>query len=292
MRLKDKVAVITGGAGGMGLSTAMRFLAEGARVVIADFNTANGEAALAQAREQGLGEAARFIRTDVAREADVKAMIECAMDEFGRLDIIFNNAGVGGAIGPVWELEEEEWDYTFDVLVKGVFFGIKHGTRALRQQQQGGSIINTASIAGISGGCGPLAYSAAKAAVINLSKAAAGQLAPDRIRVNAICPGFILTGLTRSERQTLEEAGRHLDGMQPWPDHGKGDDIAGTALFLASDDARFVSGEAIVVDGALTAIGPDLWQRFGIPREAQMEKARINRGTTGEGNRTRTLKGE
>lgn len=292
MRLKDKVAVVTGGAGGMGLSTVTRFLAEGARVVIADFNAANGEVALGQARAQGWGEAARFIRTDVAREADVKAMIECAMDEFGRLDIIFNNAGVGGAIGPVWELEEEEWDYTFDVLVKGVFFGIKHATRALRQQQQGGSIINTASIAGISGGCGPLAYSAAKAAVINLSKAAAAQLAPDRIRVNAICPGFILTGLTRSERQTLEEAGRHLDGMQPWPDHGKGDDIAGTALFLASDDARFVSGEAIVVDGALTAIGPDLWQRFGIPREAQMEKARLNRGTTGEGNRTRTLKGE
>ena len=290
MRLQNKVAVITGGASGMGQSTVHRFLAEGARVVIADFNTANGEATMAEVRARGCEGNARFLRTDVAREADVAAAVQCALDTFGRLDVIFNNAGVGGAIGPVWELEEEEWDYTFDVLVKGVFFGVKHATRAFRQQGAGGSIINTASIAGISGGCGPLAYSAAKAAVVNLSKAAAQQLAPDRVRVNAICPGFILTGLTRSQQVSMEEAGRHLDGLQPWPDHGTGDDIAGTALFLASDDSRFISGEAIVVDGALTAIGPDLWQRFGIPRERDMEKARVNRGTTGEGNITRSLK--
>jgi NAD(P)-dependent dehydrogenase (short-subunit alcohol dehydrogenase family) len=289
MRLKDKVAVVTGGASGMGQSTVFRFLAEGARVVIADFNAENGTATLAEAHTRGQGDAARFVRVDVAREADVQAMIQCALDEFGRLDIIFNNAGVGGAIGPVWELEEDEWDYTFDVLVKGVFFGVKHASRVFRRQGQGGSIINTASIAGLSGGCGPLAYSAAKAAVVNLSRAAAQQLAPDRIRVNAICPGFILTGLTRSQQVSMEEAGRHLDGLQPWPDHGTGDDIAGTALFLASEDSRFVSGEAIVVDGALTAIGPDLWQRFGIPRERDMEKTRLNRGTTGEGNRTRSL---
>ncbi len=292
MRLQDKVAIVTGGAGGMGQATVARFLAEGARVVIADFNAASGQATLDMARQAGHADAARFIRTDVAREADIKAMIECAMSEFGRLDILFNNAGVGGAIGPVWEIEEEEWDYTFDVLVKGVFFGIKHGTRVLRQQQQGGSIINTASVAGLSGGCGPLAYSAAKAAVVNLSRAAAVQLAPDRIRVNAICPGFILTGLTHSAQVSLEEAGRHLDGLQPWPEHGTGADIAGTALFLASDDSRFVTGDAIVVDGALTAIGPDVWQRFGLPREAAMQKTRMNRGTTGEGNTTRSLKAE
>lgn len=292
MRLQDKVAIVTGGAGGMGQATVARFLAEGARVVIADFNAASGQATFDMARQAGHADAARFIRTDVAREADIKAMIECAMSEFGRLDILFNNAGVGGAIGPVWEIEEEEWDYTFDVLVKGVFFGIKHGTRVLRQQQQGGSIINTASVAGLSGGCGPLAYSAAKAAVVNLSRAAAVQLAPDRIRVNAICPGFILTGLTHSAQVSLEEAGRHLDGLQPWPEHGTGADIAGTALFLASDDSRFVTGDAIVVDGALTAIGPDVWQRFGLPREAAMQKTRMNRGTTGEGNTTRSLKAE
>ncbi|MGD9603567.1 MAG: SDR family NAD(P)-dependent oxidoreductase [Gammaproteobacteria bacterium] len=290
MRLAGKVAVVTGGASGMGQATVRRFLAEGAKVVIADFNAANGEETLAAARAAGHGEHARFVRADVAKEADVKAMIDCAVEEFGRLDVMFNNAGVGGAIGPVWELEEAEWDYTFDVLVKGVFFGIKHAARVLRRQGQGGAIINTASVAGLSGGCGPLAYSAAKAAVVNLTRSAAVQLTPERIRVNAICPGFILTGLTRSTQVSLEEAGRHLDGLQPYPDHGTGDDIAGTALFLACDDSRFVSGESIIVDGGLTAIGPDLWQRFGIPREATMEKTRLNRGTTGEANTTRSLK--
>ncbi|NBS48977.1 MAG: SDR family NAD(P)-dependent oxidoreductase, partial [Betaproteobacteria bacterium] len=164
MRLKDKVAVITGGAGGMGLATVERFLAEGAKVVIADFNETTGAAALAGATAAGFGANARFIRCDVAKEDDVAAAVGLAVSAFGGLDIIFNNAGVGGAIGPVWELEEAEWDYTFDVLVKGVFFGIKHATRVFREQGRGGSIVNTASVAGLSGGCGPLAYSAAKAA--------------------------------------------------------------------------------------------------------------------------------
>lgn len=290
MRLKDKVAIVTGGAGGMGQATALRFLDEGARVVIADFNAATGEDTLKLAADAGHAAAARFVKVDVAKETDIVAMVECALDSFGRLDVIFNNAGVGGAMGPVWDLEEDEWDYTFDVLVKGVFFGIKHATRVFRRQGQGGNIINTASVAGLSGGCGPLAYSAAKAAVVNLSKAAAVQLAPDRIRVNAICPGFILTGLTHPHQQTLEEAGRFLDGLQPWPQHGRGADIAGTALFLASDDSAFVSGEAIIVDGALTALGPDLWARYGVPREALMTKSRLNKGTTGETSTARQLK--
>lgn len=282
MRLKDKVAVITGGAGGMGEATVWRFLAEGAKVVVADFNADNGEKLIATVAAAGHGEHTRFIKTDVACENDVKAMIECAMDGFGRLDIVFNNAGVGGVIGPLWDVEEDEWDYTFNVLAKGVFFGIKHAARALRRQGEGGSIVNTASIAGLSGGGGPLVYSAAKAAVINMSKGAAVQLSSDRIRVNAICPGFILTGLTRSPKVSLDEAGARLDGLQPWPDHGTGDDIAGTVVYLSCDDSRFVSGEAITVDGALTAIGPDIWQRFDLPYEAAMTKNRLNRGTTGE----------
>jgi NAD(P)-dependent dehydrogenase (short-subunit alcohol dehydrogenase family) len=290
MRLEGKVAVITGGAGGMGRATVLRFLSEGASVVVADFNTEQGEQTLALAKSAGHAERAVFIKTDVANEPDVKAMFECAADNFDGLDIIFNNAGVGGVIGPVWDVEEEEWDYTFDVLVKGVFFGIKHGTRALRVGGQGGSIINTASVAGLSGGCGPLVYSSAKAAVINLTKGASVQLSPERIRVNAICPGFILTGLTQSPKLTEEQAGTHLDGMQPWPDHGTGDDIAGTAVFLASDDSRFITGEAITVDGGLTAIGPDLWNRFGQPYEATMTKNRLTRGTTGERNVVRDVK--
>ncbi|HJP34654.1 MAG TPA: SDR family oxidoreductase [Gammaproteobacteria bacterium] len=290
MRLKDKVAVVTGGAGGMGQATVLRFLDEGAKVVLADFNAEQGEATLAMAADAGHADNVRFVRTDVAVEADVVAMIDCATTVFGRLDIVFNNAGVGGVMGPVWDVEEDEWDYTFDVLVKGVFFGIKHAARALRAQGEGGAILNTASVAGLSGGCGPLAYSAAKAAVINMSKAASVQLAPDRIRVNAICPGFILTGLTRSPKVSMEEAGAHLDGKQPWPDHGTGEDIAGTAVYLASEDSRFVSGETITVDGGLTAIGPDLWHRFAQPYERDMTKNRLNRGTTGEQTVVREVK--
>lgn len=288
MKLKDKVAVITGGASGMGQATALRFLNEGARVLVADYNEQSGKETLALAKDAGYAEKIRFVRTDVAKESDVQAMIACAVSEFGRLDIVFNNAGVGGAIGPVWDIEEKEWDYTFDVLVKGVFFGIKHAARVMRKQGQGGVIINTASTAGLSGGSGPLVYSAAKAAVINLTKAAAVQLAPDRIRVNAICPGGILTGLTNQGNP--EAAVKVLEKMQPWPDYGKGEHIAGAALFLASDDAGFVTGEALVVDGGLTAIGPDMWRRFGIPQEAQAHRSRVNRGSTGEATTARSVK--
>jgi NAD(P)-dependent dehydrogenase (short-subunit alcohol dehydrogenase family) len=289
MRLENKVAIVTGGAGGMGRSTVMRFLKEGAKVVIADYNAASGAETLAEITGLGYKDSAHFIKTDVASELDIKAMVECAVDNFGRVDIMFNNAGVGGVVGPVWDLQVEEWDYTFDVLVKGVFLGIKHAAKIMRTQGDGGVIINTASVAGLSGGCGPLSYSAAKAAVVNLTKAAAVQLAPDRIRVNAICPGFILTGLTHSKHDSLEQAGKRMDSTQPFPDHGTGEDIAGTALFLATEDSRFVNGEAIVVDGALTAIGPDMWQRWGVPYERDMTSNVVNKGTTGDKNTRRQL---
>ena len=282
MRLANKVAVITGGGSGIGRSTVLRFLQEASKVVFADYNAESGRKVLEEAVDLGFGDHVRFIKTDVAKELDVIAMFRCAEDNFGSLDIVFNNAGVGGAIGPVWELDIEDWDYTFDVLVKGVFLGIKHGSKVLRKQGRGGAIINTASIAGISGGCGPLSYSAAKAAVINLTRSASVQLAPDRIRVNAICPGFILSGLTASKNQPIEESAAKLDTKQPYPDYGTGDDIAGTALFLASDDSRFVNGEAIIVDGALTALGPDLWQRWEMPYEREMTRNIVNRGSTGE----------
>jgi NAD(P)-dependent dehydrogenase (short-subunit alcohol dehydrogenase family) len=289
MRLADKVAVVTGGGGGMGRATVMRFLREGAKVVIADFNAESGADTLAEIERLGMAGAAQFIRTDVVKESDVKAMVECATDSFGRLDIVFNNAGIGGAIGPVWEMEVDEWDYTFDVLVKGVMLGIKHGSRVLRAQGTGGAIVNTASIAGMSGGCGPLSYSAAKAAVINLTRSAAVQLAPDRVRVNAICPGLILTGLTHAAHKDINETREKMDAAQPYPDHGTGDDIAGAALYLASDDARFVNGEALVVDGGLTAIGPEIWQRWGNPYERDMTKHYLNKGTTGEQSTQRKL---
>ena len=280
MRLKDRVAVITGGASGMGRATALRFLAEGASVVIADYNAETGATALKEAADQGFGERSRFARTDVAVEDQVENMIGAAIDAFGHLDIVFNNAGVGGAIGPLSATRVEDWDYTFDVLVKGVFLGIKHAARFMQAQGRGGAIINTASIAGLSGDAGPIAYSAARAAVINLTRGAAVELAPERIRVNAICPGFIATPLAEQGRPESTRAA--FAKSQPWPDYGRGEHIAGAALFLASEDAEFVTGEALIVDGGLSAAGPELSKKFGHISARGSRKAGITRGSTGE----------
>ena len=287
MRLKGRVAVITGGASGMGLASVMRFLAEGAQVVIADYNSETGEAAIKDAISTGFGDAVSFIRTDVAREEDVIAMLDHAVDRFGRLDVVFNNAGVGGAIGPLTDTSVEDWDYTFDVLAKGVFLGIKHAARILRRQDTGGSIINTASIAGLSGDGGPLVYSAAKAAVINLTMSAAVELAPDLIRVNAICPGFIATPL--AEGGDPEGTRTRFAESQPWPEFGQGDHIAGAALFLASDDSLFVTGEKLVVDGGLTAAGPEITKKFPRTSARNAKVAGVTKGSTGAANELRRL---
>jgi NAD(P)-dependent dehydrogenase (short-subunit alcohol dehydrogenase family) len=280
MRLQHKVAVITGGASGMGLATAHRFLHEGARVVIADYNATAGAAVVEDLAREGYEESVSFVQTDVAREQDIEAMLAHAESCFGGLDILFNNAGVGGAIGPLTETAVEDWDYTFDVLAKGVFLGIKHGARMMRSVGRGGSIINTASIAGLSGDGGPLVYSAAKAAVINLTQSAAVELAPDRIRVNAICPGFIATPL--ADGGDPEATRRAFAKVQPWPEYGTGEHIAGAALFLASDDAAFVTGEKLVVDGGLTAAGPELTKTFPKSSARNARVAGITRGSTGE----------
>jgi NAD(P)-dependent dehydrogenase (short-subunit alcohol dehydrogenase family) len=219
------------------------------------------------------------VKVDVAAEDDVTAMIATAVGEFGQLDILFNNAGVGGAFGPVTELHVEDWDYTFDVLVRGVFLGIKHGARQMLSQGWGGSIINTASLAGFSGGAGPLCYSTAKAAVLNLTRAAALELAPQRIRVNAICPGAILTPLMHGGRP--EQAAESMRPFVPWPELGQPDDIAGAALFYASDDAGYVTGDAMLVDGGMAAAGPGATVRGGL-EGAPPGFVGANRGTTGE----------
>jgi NAD(P)-dependent dehydrogenase (short-subunit alcohol dehydrogenase family) len=290
-RLDGKVAVITGGASGMGRATVLRFLDEGARVVVADLNETTGAETVELARARDAGDRVCFVRTDVSQEEQVEAMIARAVSEYGRLDCVFNNAGIGGAIGSTLETEVEDWDFTFAVLVRGVFLGIKHGARAMVEHGRGGSIINTASVAGLSGGAGPVAYSAAKAAVINLSRATAVELAERRIRVNAICPGGILTPLLH--RGNEEPMKQRLEGFQPWPAVGQGEHIAGAALFLASEDSEFVTGEALVVDGGLVAMGPNL------PGRARQENQAaafgfvgVDKGTTGEAPVVRRLGGE
>ena len=278
-RLDGKVAVITGGGNGIGRATVLRFPEEGARVVVAALNEQTGSETLALAKQAGAGSRARFIRADVAREADVEAAVALATKDFGRLDVMFNNAGVAGAFGPITYITEEDWNYTFDVLVKGVFFGMKHAARVLKAQGSGGVIVSTASIAGLSGGDGPQAYSASKAAVINLTRAVAVELAPQRIRVNAICPGGILTPLIH--RGNAEAMRPVLEKFQPWPEAGQPEHIAGAALFLASDDATFVTGEALVVDGGARGAGSNAIQNLGGGAMASMG-AGVDRGTTGQ----------
>jgi NAD(P)-dependent dehydrogenase (short-subunit alcohol dehydrogenase family) len=285
-RLAGKVAVITGGASGMGRATALRFCAEGAKVVIGDMNEAHGKETVEEAGEAGYGDAFHFVRTDVAREDDVVALLDAAVDQFGRLDVVFNNAGVGGAIGPITDVRVEDWDYTVGVLLTGVMLGIKHGARILKAQGEGGSIINTASVAGVGGGCGPHAYSAAKSAVINLTRTTSSELAEHRIRVNAICPGAINTPLINLGNP--EAMGQMFDGVQPWPTHGTGADIAALATFLGSDESSFVTGEHIVIDGGLTSAGPGLMRNMAGPMSGV---AGVTRGNTGEESEFREIEG-
>jgi len=282
-KLEGKVAVITGGANGVGRDTALRFLDEGARVVIADLNERNAGAVLERAAQAGQAAAIRFIRTDVAEERDVVAMLQCALDAYGRLDCVFNNAGIGGAFGPITETRVEDWDYTLGVLLRGVFLGMKHAARILESQGQGGAIISTASVAGYAGGGGAHCYSAAKAAIINLTRSVAVELAPHRIRVNAVAPGPLLTDLFH--RGNAAAAERVILERQPWPDAAQPSDVAGVVLFLAGADAALVTGETILVDGGLLARGPAL---FGDgERNLLLKAAGLDQGSTGKGSEVR-----
>jgi NAD(P)-dependent dehydrogenase (short-subunit alcohol dehydrogenase family) len=261
----------------MGRATVLRFLAEGAKVVVADLNEANGQEVLAIAKAQGHGDDVTFVRCDVANEAFVAEMVAEAVKRFGRLDIAYLNAGVGGAFGPIAETSVEDWDYTFAVLARSVFLGMKHTSQAMRKLGHGGVILVTASIAGMVGGGGSHAYSAAKAAVISLIENVAAELGPHRIRVVGIAPGVISTPLVhRGRPEKFQKQFSH----QPWPDRGEPDVIADVAAFLVSDEARFITGETIKVDGGLLAQGIALW---GMGRDNTfLRSAGVNRGTTGE----------
>ncbi len=245
--MEGKVAVVTGGASGIGEATVRLFVKEGARVVIADMQRERGENLAAE-----LGDSAQFVEVEVRQEDQVKAAIDTAVDSWGRLDCIFNNAGFGGVLGPVEDIPVEEFDMSFDVLVRGVFLGMKHAIPIMKKQGSG-SIINTGSIAAVTAGRGPLIYSVCKAAVVQMSKVTAMSLGEHSIRVNAICPGYIATPLsTNTVGRPEEKIEERLQGMafqQPIPRVGRPDDIANMALYLASDRGSFITGQAIVVDG-------------------------------------------
>jgi NAD(P)-dependent dehydrogenase (short-subunit alcohol dehydrogenase family) len=260
-RLAGKVALITGGCSGIGLGTVELFVAEGAQVVAADLQADKGAAL-----EARFGDKVRFAKCDVTSEADIEAAVGLAVSAFGGLDILSNNAGAGGTMGGVEDMTAAEWDRTFALLVRGPMLGMKHAVPVMKARG-GGSIINTASIAGLQAGWGPLAYSTAKCAVIHLSKVASAELAPQRIRVNAICPGLIATSIFGASLglpiavadQMAARVAEVAPAMQPIPKAGVPDDIAQMALFLGSDASSFVTGGHFVVDGGITIGSRHAW---------------------------------
>ena len=253
-RLEGKTVVITGGASGIGEATVRLFATEGARVMVADILDAEGKALASE-----LGNSVRFRHTDVCKEADVQAVVDSAVDEFGRLDCIFNNAGSGRRPSVIDEIPLEEYEAHMAVLQLGVFLGIKHAAHAMKKQGSG-SIINTASVAGLQTGYGNILYSTAKAAVIHMTRCAAVELGESGIRVNCICPGAIVTpifgkamGLSQADAaQKLDGLKEHFASVQPLHRAGEPRDIAQAALWLASDESSFVNGSSLVVDGGLT----------------------------------------
>ncbi|WP_310538663.1 glucose 1-dehydrogenase [Phenylobacterium sp.] len=260
-RLEGKVAVITGAASGIGLGTVELFVSEGASVVAADIQDEKG--AMLEKRFPGK---VAYAHCDVTQEAEIEAALKLAKSQFGGLDILFNNAGISDRMTSIAEITADGWSWIFDVLVRGPALGMKHAV-PLMLERGGGSIINTASIAGLQAGWGPIAYSSAKASVIHMSRTAAAQLSPQKIRVNAICPGLIATSIFGASlglpREVADQmAARVADNaakVQPVPKAGMPEDIAKAALYLASDDSAFVSGTHIVVDGGITVGGRHAW---------------------------------
>jgi NAD(P)-dependent dehydrogenase (short-subunit alcohol dehydrogenase family) len=265
-RLQGKVAVITGAASGIGLGSVELFVAEGAQVVAADIQDEKGAML-----EQRFGGAVRYVHCDVTREEEIAAAVALAQSEFGGLDILFSNAGISDAMLTLADLTAERWDWIFSIIARAPALGMKHAA-PLMAVRGGGSIINTASIAGLQAGYGPLAYSSAKAAVIHMSRCAAAELSPQKIRVNAICPGLIATSIFGASfgmpREMADQMAARIvekaPKIQPIPLAGLPQHVAEAALFLASDASQFVTGTHLVVDGGIT-IGPrNAWDQGAV----------------------------
>jgi NAD(P)-dependent dehydrogenase (short-subunit alcohol dehydrogenase family) len=246
-RLSNKIAIVTGAASGIGKATAALFRSAGATVIAADM--AEGDGVLA---------------ADAGSEEDVRRLVGLAVQDHGGLDIFFANAGISGGLASLFEQSADDWERILRTNLIGPFLAIKHAAPAMKDRG-GGSIICTASVAGIRAGAGGPAYSASKAGVINLVKVAATQLAGADIRVNAICPGLIETGMTKGIYDNARAAGREdmIGHLNPMKRGGVPDEIARAALFLASDESSYVNGHALVVDGGLSSSHPFYRQEYG-----------------------------
>lgn len=251
MRLKDKVALITGAGSGIGRETTLLFAKEGAAVVVADVNDRGGQETVEIAKSQG-GQAA-YVHADVSKAADCEQMTIFAEKEFGRLNVLFNNAGImHSADDNAMTTEESIWDLTMNINAKGVFLGCKYGIPALRRSG-GGAVINTASFVALLGAATPqIAYTASKGAVLSMTRELAIIHARENIRVNALCPGPLRTEMLMSLLNTEEKRQRRLVHI-PMGRFGEAKEIAQAALFLASDESSYVTGATFLVDGGITA---------------------------------------
>jgi NAD(P)-dependent dehydrogenase (short-subunit alcohol dehydrogenase family) len=252
-RLKGAVAIVTGGAVGIGRAACVRLAQEGAAVAVTDVREAEGHALAAEI--VGAGGVAAFWRLDVSREADVQAVFAAVTARFGPVTVLVNNAGIAGVNKPTHEITEAEWDALMAVNVKGVFFCTKHVIPAMRQAG-GGSIINLSSIYGLVGGGDVPPYHASKGAVRLMAKNDALVYAADRIRVNSIHPGFIWTPMVEAfagSQGDVAEVRKGLDALHPLGHVGDPDDIAWGIVYLASDEAKFITGSELVIDGGYTA---------------------------------------
>jgi NAD(P)-dependent dehydrogenase (short-subunit alcohol dehydrogenase family) len=250
MRLEGKVAAITGGASGFGAAAARRFVAEGARVVLGDIQDDAG-----QAVAEELGESACFVHCDVTSEDDVANLVDTAVSRFGQLDIMYNNAGIVGAVGPIATTPAEEWHITLDIHLNGTFYGCKHAARVMIPRETG-SIINMTSTAGLLGGQGPHAYAAAKHAIIGLTKNVAAELCRHGIRTNCIGPAGMATAMVASLTGDPSDIGAteaRLAKTSPLKGRpGRASDVANAALWLAGDESGYTNGMTLTTDAGLT----------------------------------------
>lgn len=255
--LREKVAIITGAGKGLGRDAALCLAAEGAKVVLVDMDSTAGNAALAALGAQG-GEGI-FIPGDVSADADIGQFVAKTVEQYGRIDILFNNAGIEGMVEPTHQYDSEQFDRGMQINVRGVFLGIKHVIPVMKQQQTGGSIINNSSIAGMVGQPNLSAYVASKHAVVGLTRTAAIEYSRHRIRVNAICPGPIDTEMMekaakKHNPQDPQEFYNLLINAVPAGRIGTPEEVSALVVFLASDRARYINGSIIPIDGAMTAI--------------------------------------